>query len=135
MYRRKIIAVGANLAKSDPWQHRFSSAPDRIYLHAEIAAIKKAHGLIGRHELSKCHLFVCRLKQTNTDRGRIRQFQWALSKPCLGCSRAIESFGIRRVYYTIDVGTYGTWDPWSPYDTHTIDPHVAAQMTRIVATL
>ena len=112
VYKRRLIAIGANLAKSDPWQSRFASAPDRIYLHAEIAAIKKAHTRLGRDELAKCQLFVCRLKQVNIATGAQRRFEWALSKPCAGCSRAIESFGIQRVYYTIDAHSYGTWDLW-----------------------
>lgn len=99
----KIISIGINRKKSDPLQARFGKNEDSIYLHAEIHAIKNALREIVVEDLSKCDLYICRVKRPSQ---KSNKFIWGLSKPCCGCSRAIAEFGIRNVVYTTDEGNY-----------------------------
>lgn len=99
----KIISIGINRKKSDPLQARFGKNEDSIYLHAEIHAIKNALREIVVEDLSKCDLYICRVKRPSQ---KSNKFIWGLSKPCCGCARAIAEFGIRNVVYTTDEGNY-----------------------------
>lgn len=78
-----------NYDKSHPIQARFaglSNQPDRIYLHAEIAALVK----LGKH--AKPHsIHVSR----NYKNGKP-----ALAKPCAVCQAAIKHWGIKHTYFT-----------------------------------
>jgi len=98
VYKRKLVAIGTNNGRSDPWQLRFSSGPDNIWLHAEIQAIKRAHTRLGAKKLAKSSLYVCRLIESPDK----KTFSRALAKPCKGCQSAIDTFGLRRVTYTYD---------------------------------
>lgn len=93
LHKNRVISVGVNSYKSSPLQKKFGSNPDRIFLHAEINAIKNSLRYVDVDFLKKCELYICRLKNTN---------ELGLSKPCDGCQRAIISFGLRRVFYTTD---------------------------------
>jgi tRNA(Arg) A34 adenosine deaminase TadA len=94
----RIIASGQNRKKSHPFQAKYASNPDAIYLHAEIEAIKNALRCISVDELEGKDLYVCRLKKT----GEGGSYEHGLARPCEGCRRAIATFGIRNVYYTTD---------------------------------
>lgn len=94
VYKGDIISIGVNSYKSDPLQARYSKNEHAIFLHAEISAIKKALKVIPSKELSKCELHVVRRKVTNG------VFSDGLAKPCVGCQRAIDTYNIKRVYYT-----------------------------------
>lgn len=98
----RIVSIGKNRRKSDPLQAKFSKNNEAIFLHAEIHAIKNALRELSVDELQDTTLYICRVKQplTYTD-----PFEWALAKPCEGCERAIEEFGIKRVIYTTRPGT------------------------------
>lgn len=101
----KIISFGENRRKTDPMQKRFGKNTKSIYLHAEIEAIKNAVRRTDPDKLQNATLYVARLKEHNH-----RFFGQGLSKPCSGCKRAINSFGIDRVVYTTDVqGQYGVY--------------------------
>lgn len=92
--------MGANSKRTDPFQARFAKNEHAIFLHAEVAAIKAALKVLTLEELRKSTLYVCRVKFDNEDRRPIL----GLSKPCVGCRRAIIEFQIPRVVYTVDEG-------------------------------
>lgn len=94
--KNKIIAYGFNSYNSSFIQRKFATNKDRVFLHAEIAAIKNALKFIDVNTLSKCKLLVCRASMKNN------KLQWAMAKPCRGCERAIITFGIKKVYFTVD---------------------------------
>ena len=98
VYKNQIVAYGVNQNKSHPFQFRFSVNDDSIFLHAETDAIKNALRRISEDELEKASLYVCRVKYT--DNTPHKKLMWGLSKPCLGCQRAIATFGIEDVIYS-----------------------------------
>jgi len=104
VYRNRIIAVGTNQKKSHPFQKKYASNEDAIYLHAEVSAIKNALRHIDEKMLAKSTLYVCRIKRTGA---RNSSFTWGISKPCIGCQRAIATFNIKRVVYSEEgIGEY-----------------------------
>ena len=105
----KIISIGFNRMKTDPLQARFRKNDEAIFLHAEIHAIKNALREITIEELSKCDLYIARIKKPESFS---KKFVWGLARPCCGCQRAIEEFGIRGVVYTTDEnGVYEVMEP------------------------
>ena len=66
-------------------------------LHAEVSAC-----LNGPNTLKGTTLYVCRLLSNG---------EFALAKPCTDCQQILDSFGVSKVYYTIDDETYGIWKP------------------------
>jgi tRNA(Arg) A34 adenosine deaminase TadA len=86
-----ILAVAQNnYTKSHPIQARFANdvgQPDRIFLHAEIAALIKLPRGAKPHKL-----FVERYYKSGKP---------ANSKPCPVCEAAIKHYGIKKVEYTI----------------------------------
>lgn len=97
IYRNRIVALGTNHFKTHPFQIKYRRTPDAIYLHAEVAAIKRAIRQLSEKELKRAVLVSVRVKY---DHGL--QPRFGMSKPCEGCQRAIVEFGIRRVYYTTE---------------------------------
>lgn len=93
----KIISIGRNRNKTDPLQAKFGKNSDAIFLHAEVHAIKNALRHVSVDDLKHTDLYICRVKKA---RKQTDPYEWAMSKPCEGCSRAIAEFGIRRVIYT-----------------------------------
>lgn len=96
---KHVIAYGISQYKTHPLQSRFSSNSEAIYLHAEICAIKNALRTINLSDLLKCTLYIARTKYTDETKQAIVQ---GIAKPCCGCSRAIATFGIKKVVYTLD---------------------------------
>jgi tRNA(Arg) A34 adenosine deaminase TadA len=90
----KIISIGRSSYKTSPFQKKYAADEHKIFLHAEIAAIKKALRYLSVDDLKSTSLYVCRVKS----RG------WGNSKPCIGCQRAIAEFGIKKVWYTTEQG-------------------------------
>jgi len=100
VYRRNLIATGINSYKTHPWMSELRGyKPDQIYLHAEIDAIRNALKLITQDQLSRCHLYVVRVKRPN---GKSRNWVHGLAKPCPGCQRTIANFGIETVFWSND---------------------------------
>ena len=97
VYRNRIVALGTNHFKTHPFQVKYRRRPDAIYLHAEVAAIKRAIRHLSEKELRRSALISVRVKYTNDLVPRL-----GMSKPCEGCQRAIAEFGIRDVYYTTE---------------------------------
>lgn len=94
VYKGRIISIGICSYKSHPLQRKYGRNEHSIFLHAEIDAISKA---IGRVDLSKCSLYVVRMKWDGCKRTSLIE---GLAKPCEGCCKAIAAFGIRNVYWT-----------------------------------
>jgi tRNA(Arg) A34 adenosine deaminase TadA len=103
VYKNEILSIGVNKLKSHPFQLKFSRHEDSIYLHAENDCIKNALKIVDTDILSKCTMYICRVKYHDSFR---KTFMWGLSKPCSGCMRAIATFDIAKVVYTCDDGNY-----------------------------
>lgn len=101
VYRGDIVAFGTNVMKTHPFQARYAKNDKAIFLHAETSAIRNALKEISIDELEASILYVVRVKSTPTH-GSV----FGLSRPCCGCQRCIETFGIKNVYYTLDNGQY-----------------------------
>ena len=97
VYKNQVITVGINRKKSHPFQARYSKNEDAIYLHAETDTIRAALRYLSEKQLSKSTLYVCRIKHEN---GPDSPIIWGLSKPCVGCQRAIATFDIKNVVYS-----------------------------------
>lgn len=96
VYRKNIIGIGYNQAKTNPMQTKYSpyrcvSNADSInnYLHAEMACVNQIKNL--DIDFSKVKLFIYREDDARNTR---------ICKPCGACERAIRDLGIRTVYYT-----------------------------------
>lgn len=97
--RNKRIALGYNSYKSHPFQARFGKHEESIYLHAETDAIKNALKILTVDEIKKCSMYIARMKWKEGDNSdRIT----GMAKPCEGCKRALATFEIENVFYTLD---------------------------------
>jgi len=103
VHRNSIIAFGTNCMKSHPFQARYGKNDDSVYLHAETSAIKNALKYISLEELSKCTLYISRVKYEDTKKNKLL---FGTAKPCPGCFRCINTFNIKKVYYTLDNQSY-----------------------------
>ena len=63
VYRNRIVSVGINSMKSHPMQAKYSKNEHAIFLHAEVAAIKNALREIEVDDLSKCDIYITRVKK------------------------------------------------------------------------
>lgn len=91
VYKGQVLSLGNNKLKTHPIMLKYGKNDKSIYLHAEVDAIVRCINKFGSSILSNCSLYVLRLDKMN----RI-----CISKPCEGCQKAIEAFGVRHVYYT-----------------------------------
>lgn len=99
VYRKHLIATGVNSYKTHPLMNEWGKNEDSIFLHAEIDAIKNALRLIDTQQLSKCDMYIVRVKRKSPSN---RAFVHGLAKPCSGCKRAIANFNLRNVFWTED---------------------------------
>lgn len=97
--KNKLVAMGFNSYKTHPFQARFGKHIDCIYLHAETDAIKNALKYTDVMTLKRSSLYVARMKFESGKREYLIQ---GLARPCTGCQRAIATFGIEEVFYTLD---------------------------------
>ena len=86
VYRGVVIAIGHNQLKSHPLQAHYKNY--RIYLHAEVDALRKALRVIHEDDLMYCKVYVLRLKYSDT--GWIQ----AMAKPCMDCMSTLVNFGV-----------------------------------------
>ena len=100
VYKNQIVSYGVNQKKSHPFHSQFSDHDDAIFLHAETDAIKNALRRISEDDLEKATMYVCRVKYDSNGPGK--KLTWGNSKPCVGCQRAIATFGIKDVIYSQD---------------------------------
>lgn len=97
VYRKNIIGIGYNQAKTNPMQIKYSIYRNECgnlnsinnYLHAEMACVNQIKNL--DIDFSKVKLFIYREDDAHNTR---------ICKPCGACERAIRDLGIRTVYYT-----------------------------------
>lgn len=89
-----VQSIGWNIKKSDPL---FLDDHSNCSVHCEVHALRqmnyKAHG---------CIMFIAR---------QLKGGGIGLAKPCANCQVIIKDSGIKRVTFTIDDDTYGTWKP------------------------
>ena len=97
VYKNRIISIGINQKRSHPFHAKYSVNEDAIYLPAETDTIRGALRYLSEKQLSKSTLYVCRIKHKN---GPGSPIIWGLSKPCIGCQRAIATFDIKNVVYS-----------------------------------
>lgn len=100
VHKNMPVAHGTNQDKTHPLQAQFAKNDEAIYLHAEISAISRAIKTMTAEELKKSTLYICRIKETETGIG------WGLAKPCCGCEKAINHFGIGRVVWSCEGNNY-----------------------------
>lgn len=97
--RNKIISYGFHQNKTHTFQSKYSKRPESIYIHAEIDAIKNALKKLEVTDLSKCDIYIARSRCVpGTKDVQVP----GLAKPCKGCQRAIDTFGFKNVFYTIN---------------------------------
>lgn len=90
VHKSTPISIGYNsYKKSHPVQLQVSGHPEKIYLHAEVDALIKAQKLVEPEVLSKCDLYVIRIKKDGT---------YGTSKPCDNCQRYIQG-KVKNVHY------------------------------------
>jgi cytidine deaminase len=106
VYKNDILSIGVNKKKSHPFQKKYSTHPDAIYLHAETDAIynaiKDGHSL---KTIADSELVICRMKWGD---GSKQAFTQGLARPCPGCYKAIVTFDIKAVHYTLEENGYET---------------------------
>lgn len=98
VYRKNIIGIGYNQAKTNPMQIKYSIYRNECgnlnsinnYLHAEMACVNQIKNL--DIDFSKVKLFIYREDDAHNNT--------RICKPCGACERAIRDLGIRTVYYT-----------------------------------
>lgn len=87
---RFLLGTGVNLAKSHPLQARFADRPDRLWLHAEMDALRKALREYG-DKIEGATMWVARAKKNG---------QAGMACPCKGCQSALRFFGVKEVIFT-----------------------------------
>ena len=98
---QRLIAVGRNRLKSNPFQKKFGKNSDCIFFHAETEAIYNALKEYGMEEFTRMKktMFIYRTKKHINNPRKIVS---GMSRPCNGCLRAICKFEFRYVYYSMD---------------------------------
>lgn len=101
VHRNEIIAFGICQSKSHPFQAKFGKNQKAIYLHAETDCIKNALREHDQRTIAASTLYVSRVKFFDPSK---RRFIFGMAKPCIGCARAIATFGISKVFYSTETG-------------------------------
>jgi len=97
--KNQIISIGYNQEKTDPFVIDFQKHKQMEFLHAETHAIKKALKAVKNpKDLHKATMYICRIKNNHN----VKQLIRGLAKPCIGCQKAINYYGIRRVVYSLN---------------------------------
>ena len=102
VYKNDIISLGFNRRKTHPFQKLHSKHTEAIWLHAENDCISKALRRCSIDTISRSTLYVYRTKHQESHGEMIG----GLAKPCRGCMRAIASYNIRNVCYSLDDAGY-----------------------------
>ena len=88
--RTRVVSTGFNQAKTHPLIESFPYEP-HCRLHAEMHACLGVKNSI----LKGCAVYVIRI---------LKNDDLALSRPCKGCQKYLQSVGIRRVFYSLKDG-------------------------------
>lgn len=89
--RKKILGVGMNSYKSHPMQKRFSIDDKKIFLHAEIDALKNALKEHDASELIGAEIIVARIMKNG---------KCGFAKPCDICQKALTEYKLSGIYWT-----------------------------------
>ena len=89
--KNNILGVGMARYKTHPLMAKYQDKSERVFLHAEIDAIVKVINKHGSEILKDSDMYILRL----TKGGSL-----GMSKPCYGCQKAIDAFGIKNVYWS-----------------------------------
>lgn len=90
VYKKQVLAVGVNSRKTHPLASKFNGK-DKPCTHSELDAVLQVLNQYGEDVLKRCSIYNLRL--TSVDRV-------AGSKPCVGCSKMLDAFGVRKRYWT-----------------------------------
>jgi len=104
VHQNAVVSFGTNERRTHPFQARYGKNKEAVFLHAETSAIKNALKMLSLDELSKSTLYICRVKFQNESR---KNLVFGMAKPCSGCFRCINTFGIQKVIFSLDNGSYG----------------------------
>lgn len=91
----KIVSIGRNKPKLNLFTLYNAHHKNIVSTHAEIDAILRARKKI---DLRGADMYVARVKRTG---------ECGLAAPCDMCRKAIQQYGIRRVFYTNEQEGYG----------------------------
>ena len=100
--KNSVLGYGFSQMKSHPFQAEFAKNPEAIFLHAETDAIKNALKRVSQDDVSKATLYIARAKKDHNT----KRWMYGMAKPCIGCARAIATFDIQKVVYTLDGEDY-----------------------------
>lgn len=103
VFKNEIVSFGINQMKTHPFQAMYGKNKESIFLHAETDCIKNALREMSIDDVSRCTLYVCRMKYETNEK---KKFVYGLAKPCAGCARAIATFDIKNVFYSLDNSGY-----------------------------
>ena len=95
--RGRVVSYGFNHLKTNPFQSQYAKNRHAVYFHAETHAIKNALRIIEVDELAKCELYIMRARYN-----QLHNWEYGISFPCEGCTKCIDDFGIKQVYYSLD---------------------------------
>lgn len=109
VFKKTLVIMGTNSNRTDPLAARFSKNEDATCIHAEVQTIKNSlNHFRGDYEmLDGSTMYICRAKKD----GPKGSWLWGKAKPCSGCEKAIEFFGIKKVIYSEEgTGNFSEWD-------------------------
>lgn len=89
----RVVSMGQNMYKTHPLQKRFGKNPEAIFQHAEINCLINFLRFNDENDLRRATLYVGRVSGEDLD-------VIGEAKPCPGCAKAIEHYGIKRVVHT-----------------------------------
>lgn len=98
VYKNNIISISHNSKQSPPFQKRFSKNEQAIFFHTETSVIHKAIQNDFK-AWNKTILYVFRWKFTSSTREKL---VFGNAKPCSGCLKAIKTFKIPKIIYSLD---------------------------------
>lgn len=89
--RKNVLGIGLNSRKTHPLQARFGADHHKTRVHAEISALINALRVHSHEDIRGSSIYVARVTKDGNH---------ALAKPCEGCRKALEAYGIKGVSYT-----------------------------------
>lgn len=106
VYKKHVIAVGANSHKSHPAQkmynsyRNFTKGPGAINhsLHAEMAALMSIYYPIAEQiDWKQVKVYTYRICKSK---------KFGMARPCAACMAALQDYGVRHIYYTTNDNSY-----------------------------
>jgi tRNA(Arg) A34 adenosine deaminase TadA len=91
VHKKRIVSTGVNRMKSHPIMMSSGYRTGQDLLHAETDAIVRS----GLKDFSDYDLYVVRILKSD---------EFALAKPCDGCSEILNTLNFKNVYYTTNDG-------------------------------